>query len=101
MTTYRFDEKVLEIALRLFDDAAASAFFALLDPVQGRAHELTDAAILEMRATGADFAKIGAVCDEIVRSTGGTGTTADEGTQLAILELQAVLRRIARLGPLD
>jgi len=99
MTTYRFNEKVLEIALRLFDDAAASAFFALLDPFQGRAHELTDAAILEMRATGADFEKLAAVCDELVRSTDGTGPMTDQGSYLTMVELQGVLHRVARLGP--
>jgi hypothetical protein len=98
MTTYRFNDEVVEMALRIFDDAPASTFFALLDPVQGRAHELTDAAILELRATGADFEKLGAVCDALVRATAERGASADEGTRQALLELQAVLRRIARLG---
>jgi hypothetical protein len=99
MTTYRLNEQLLETAHKLFDDAAASSFFALLDPFQGRADELTDEAILEMRDTGADFAKLGAVCDELVRCTDETGPKADKGTHLTMLELQGVLRRIARAIP--
>lgn len=99
MTTYRLNERLLETAFQLFDDAAASAFFALLDPFQGRAHELSDAAILEMRDTGVDFEKLSAVCDELVQCTDETGPIPDNGTHLAMLELQGVLRRIARLEP--
>jgi hypothetical protein len=99
MTTYRLNEKMLETALQLFDDAAASAFFALLDPFQGRVHELTDEAISEMRDTGADFDKLRAVCDELVQCTDETGPMPDKDTHLAMLELQGVLRRIARPEP--
>jgi hypothetical protein len=93
MATYRLNEEIVETALQLFDDVAASAFFALLDPFQGRAHELTDAAILQLRDTGADFEKLSAVCQELFQCD-ETGPMPDKG---ALRELQAVLHRIARL----